>query len=338
MTKPLALSLTLFVLATIIIFAGCKKSSSSPKPTTITQPTQQDKIVYLDLLNGPNTYTLWTANYDGSGAQQVNIAMPANVKLGGGLPKISLDNKYIYFEGISTVSYVGSIYSCDMTGGNVKLLVAGGNGGSFGSADIMSAYYANQQEKILYAVYANYAETIWTANTDGSGQQQINVALPVNSYIPSLTQLAPSPDGKTIFFRLSLANSNSYIYSCGIDGSNLTPVAHNASDYSYYMGSVFTAGQQTKIVYINSKGSAQIMIANTDGSGATTVNYTLPQPASTSINPPMISPDGKTIFFSAYAVNGNGYAAYSCNTDGTNLKQILSPATRNDAFLIGQAF
>jgi len=336
MTKSLPSNLILFVLAICGIFTGCKKNSPSPKPTTtITPPAQQNKIVYLDYLIGPSTYTLWASNYDGSSAQQVNIALPANVKLGGGLPKISLDDKSIYFDGISTISNASSIYSCDMTGGNVKLLVAGGNAGLAG---IMGAYYANQQAKILYAVYANYAEEIWTANADGSNQKQINVVLPANSYIPSMTQLVTSPDGKTVFFRLSLASGNHYIYSCGIDGSNLTPVANNASDYSYYMGSAFIAGQQAKIVYINSKGSGKIMIANIDGSGAQTVNYTLPYPASTGIDPPMISPDGKTIFFNAFGLNGNEYAAYSCNTDGTNLKQILNPATGYDVFLIGQAF
>ncbi len=337
MNKLLTVRLTLVALAFSVIFmAGCKKSGTSPKPAiTIASPAQQNQIVYLDYLNGPNTYTLWMANYDGSGAQQVNITMPANVKLGGGLPKISLDDKNIYFNGISTVNNVSSIYSCDMNGDNVKLLVAGGNDGL---AAISGTYYANQQGEILYGMVANYAEDLWTANSDGSDQQQINVTLPVNAYVPASSLLVPSPDGKTIFFRLALADGNYFIYSCGVDGSKLTPVINDSSGYSYFIGASFTAGNQAKIVYMNYKGFGQIMIANSDGSGAQAVNYTLPYPAATDANPPAISPDGKTIFFNTIGLNGNEYGVYSCNIDGSNLKQLLTPPTRYDSFVIGQAF
>ena len=337
MNKPLAVRLIFFALTFPVIFlAGCKKNDTSPKPViTITPPAQQNKIVYLDYLIGPNTYTLWTANYDGSGAQQVNIAMPAKVKLGGGLPKISLDDKNIYFNGISTVDNVSSIYSCDMTGNNVKLLVAGGNNGQ---AEIKGTYYTNQQGKILYGMVVNYAQYLWTANSDGSDQQQINVTLPVNSYVPSYSMLVPSLDGKTIFFIIYLADGNEFIYSCGVDGSKLTPVINDPSGYSYIIGAAFSTGQQSKIVYMNYKGSGQMMIANSDGSGAQAVNYTLPYPAATDVNPPAISPDGKTIFFNTTGLNGNEYGVYSCNIDGSNLKQLLTPSTQYHAFFIGQAF
>jgi hypothetical protein len=337
MNKLLVARLTLFALAFSVIFlAGCKKNGTSPKPPiTIAPPAQQNKIVYLDYLNGPNTYTLWTANYDGSGAQQINIAMPTKIKLGGGLPKISLDDKNIYFNGVSTVNNVSSIYSCDMNGNNVNLLVAGGNDGQ---AEISGTYYANQQGKILYGMIVNYAEYLWSANSDGSDQQQINVTLPVNAYVPASSLLVPSPDGKTIFFRLALANGNYFIYSCGVDGSKLTPVINDPSGYSYFIGAAFIVGQQSKIVYMNYKGSGQIMIANSDGSGAQAVSYTLPYPAATNVNPPAMSPDGKTIFFNTTGLNGNEYGVYSCNIDGSNLKQILTPPTRYDSYVIGQAF
>lgn len=337
MNKTLVVHFALFATVFMVIsLAGCKKNSTLSNPgNSLTPPAQQNKIVYLDLLNGPNTYTLWTANYDGSNAQQVNITMPANVKLGSGSPKISLDDKKIYFNGISTLNNVSNIYSCDLDGSNVQLLVAGGAAGLPG---IGGTYYENQQGKILYRMVENYAQNAWTANSNGSNQQQINITLPNNAYIPAKSALAPSPDGKTIFFTLALANGNFYIYSCGIDGSKLTPVINDPSGYYYIMGSAFTIGKQSKIVYINYKGPSQIMVANLDGSGAVAVNYSLPYPATTDSAAPGISPDGKTIFFNATGLNGNGYGVYSCNTDGSNLKQILTPPTRYDYFIIGQAF
>lgn len=337
MNRPLFTRLILSASVCAVIFVtGCKKNNASSGPVNIiTFPAQQNKIVYLDYLNGPDTYTLWTANYDGLDAQQVNIAMPANVKLGGGPPKISPDDKKIYFNGLSTVSYISSVYSCDMDGSNVQLVVTGG---ANGAAAISGDYYANGQGKILYSMGFNYARDPWTANSDGSAQQQINVTLPPNTYIPNWSLMVPSPDGKTIFFTLALADGNYFIYSCGIDGSKLTPVVNDPSGYEYIIGSAFTAGGQSKIIYINFKGSGQIMIGNSDGSGAQAVNYKLPYPAFTDSAPPSISPDGKTIFFNAVGLNGNEYAVYSCNIDGSNLKQLLTPTTSLDYLIIGQAF
>jgi hypothetical protein len=83
-----------------------------------------------------------------------------------------------------------------------------------------------QQGKIIY-LKSGQATTICTANYDGSNEQQINIAVPANNVIETLTAI--SPDRKTIFFAISPVNSTDEIlYKCNVDGSNVVLVSNNA--------------------------------------------------------------------------------------------------------------
>ena len=82
-----------------------------------------------------------------------------------------------------------------------------------------------QLNKIVYTVNVNNSnQQIWIANYDGSNPKQ--VPIPSNLIVNGGIKL--SPDGKTIFFSPIVSNNgapvSAGIYSCGIDGSNLTKV------------------------------------------------------------------------------------------------------------------
>lgn len=71
------------------------------------------------------------------------------------------------------------------------------------------------------------AGEIWIANFDGSNQQRVDVSLPTNTVAVSLSV---SRDGSKIFFS---TESDDYIkegiYTCNIDGSNLTKIINGPS-------------------------------------------------------------------------------------------------------------
>lgn len=64
---------------------------------------------------------------------------------------------------------------------------------------------------------------LWTVNIDGTNQKKI----PINLNLPIISARL-TPDGKKVVFSTDGTNSkNGYIYSCSIDGSNLTKIVDN---------------------------------------------------------------------------------------------------------------
>src|SRR5580692_2594824 len=97
------IALTLFAISLLLFDISCKKTAKAQSPTYVLpvattsklggvipdgttisvdgsgkisavgggSPTQAGKIIYLDFASGSTE--IWTANYDGSGAQKINI-------------------------------------------------------------------------------------------------------------------------------------------------------------------------------------------------------------------------------------------------------------------------
>jgi len=94
-----------------------------------------------------------------------------------------------------------------------------------------------QQNKIIYVknlpLASNpglYYGQIWTANYDGTGQQQINITLPAGLFISYTPFVKLSPDQKTIFFSVSDAkadNNGTGFYSANIDGTDPKLIMQN---------------------------------------------------------------------------------------------------------------
>jgi len=74
----------------------------------------------------------------------------------------------------------------------------------------------------------NYTYEIWIANFDGTNQKKLPVSIPTGMYFDDAKL---SPDGKTLFyaFHEKQPGTNSYIYTCSIDGTNLKRILIDSS-------------------------------------------------------------------------------------------------------------
>jgi len=95
----------------------------------------------------------------------------------------------------------------------------------------------SQQNKIIYLNFTTTAAEIWTANSDGSNQQKLNVSLPTGVVVPQDSGIKVSLDGKTIFFNAFTSNlggnpsdANAGIWVCNIDGSNAHLIVKSGSN------------------------------------------------------------------------------------------------------------
>ena len=81
-----------------------------------------------------------------------------------------------------------------------------------------------QQGKIFFIKSVSNEEQIWTANYDGTNQQEINLTLPTGTSIDGISSI--SPDRKTIFVAVADGSTDD-IYTCNVDGSNLKKILSN---------------------------------------------------------------------------------------------------------------
>lgn len=163
-------------------------------------------------------------------------------------------------------------------------------------------------------------------------QQQLTFAAAGNSIAASISE-----DGSRVAFQSNAdldANNNT-------DGSNeIFVVDSDGSDLTQLTTSLFSSeqpdisGDGTRVVFISSAnlsgknmdGSAEIFVANTDGSNISQVTNTT---GITSLQGPRLSANGKRVVFTAAAdLLGDGSNAdasrevFAINTDGSNLVQL----------------
>ena len=151
-----AIVLTFFSLSLILFEIGCRKTAKAQSPayvlpvattsklggvipdgTTIsvdasgkistvpsTLAPQAGKIIYIKFGATAVNNQIWTANYDGSGAQQINITLPTNLAIDGDI-KISPDHKTIFFTVYPTSgTAVNYIYACNIDGTNAHEVIS----------------------------------------------------------------------------------------------------------------------------------------------------------------------------------------------------------------------
>lgn len=131
-----AIVLIAFSFSIILFQISCKKSADAATPTTSAGATQQNKIIY-QVLDSQGS-EIWTANYDGTNQQKLNISLPANfVIVQDSGVKLSPDGKTIFFTAFNpNGNTTGGIYSCNIDGSNAKEIISGGTYG-----DVMGVAY-----------------------------------------------------------------------------------------------------------------------------------------------------------------------------------------------------
>ena len=127
--------LSTFALSVTLVQMSCSKlDAQQNRPLT---PTEQlNKIIYFTEYESANP-KIWIANYDGTGAIQVPLVLPANIKFDATVNyrtlRISPDGQTIFFAATDKTQplFNSSIYSCERSGKNVKLVLTSPTGPVF---------------------------------------------------------------------------------------------------------------------------------------------------------------------------------------------------------------
>lgn len=109
-----------FVMATMLFDISCKKSAVAQNSNS--NIIQQNKIIYLKYQTGTSsgtTISIYSANYDGSNAQQIKPVLPSGVAINDNFLSISPDGKTIFFSVYNNGNEIDG-YSCNFDGSNVK--------------------------------------------------------------------------------------------------------------------------------------------------------------------------------------------------------------------------
>jgi len=112
-----------------------------------------------------------------------------------------------------------------------------GSGLSVTSNGILSLNTTNgivtQLNKIIYTkLNTSIAQKfeIWTADYDGTNQAKLNITMPSGFQCGGDGDVRVSPNGQKVFFTsVQTSNNSTHIFTCNIDGSNLTKIIDGTS-------------------------------------------------------------------------------------------------------------
>ena len=127
--------LVAFAAAGILFQVSCSNSDDGMANINPNNPNLNNvgKIIYFHLEQDVNNRGIWTCNYDGTGATQIPIILPANSMFsmdnGDPRPRLSPDGQKVFFLVTGTInSNAGtSIYSCNIDGSNLQPIVIANN-------------------------------------------------------------------------------------------------------------------------------------------------------------------------------------------------------------------
>ncbi len=108
--------LSVFSLSVIVFQISCKDNSVAKSNATQTQT----KFLYSRIATS-GTWEYWTANLDGTSAQQIPISLPNSEKIGG-YGNLTSDGQTLIFNAYNSGFTNTYIYSVSMNGTNLKKL------------------------------------------------------------------------------------------------------------------------------------------------------------------------------------------------------------------------
>jgi len=85
----------------------------------------------------------------------------------------------------------------------------------------------------------NQSQSFVVINSDGTGKTIIPITLPTGrTFASNAANGQLSPDGKTLFFEVyEISTGSGFLYSCGLDGSNLKVIYTQTNGYPRIKGS-----------------------------------------------------------------------------------------------------
>ena len=125
-----AIPATTSTLGSIIVGNGLSVTSNGTLSVTCCNGNQANKIIFLKaLVSGTaELVELWSANYDGTNPQKINISIPSGMNINEeNAPLISPDHETIFFTLINTTTEESHIYSVKTDGTNLLKVIDGKN-------------------------------------------------------------------------------------------------------------------------------------------------------------------------------------------------------------------
>lgn len=116
-----AIILSVFSIALVVTQMSCTKQTMAQGPGLI-QP--QNKILFTKDTRGAFSSEIWISNLDGTGLQQVPVALPAGVLVSEQV-RLSADGKTVIFITKDEDENTTGIYSCAIDGSGVKKIIEG---------------------------------------------------------------------------------------------------------------------------------------------------------------------------------------------------------------------
>lgn len=112
--------LSVFSIALVITQMSCTKQTMAQGPGLI-QPL--NKILFTRDTRGASS-EIWISNPDGTGLQQVPVALPAGAMVSEQV-RLSADGKTVIFVTMDEQENTTGIYSCAIDGSGVKKMIEG---------------------------------------------------------------------------------------------------------------------------------------------------------------------------------------------------------------------
>lgn len=129
---------TTSTLGGVIVGNGLTVNANGTLSTNSNSLQQINKIIYSITTSIVNyTGEIWTANYDGTGKSKVNIVLPSELGIQG-QARLSPNGQNIFFVAGHKTTNKFFIYSCNLDGSNVRLIIDGSSVYSSG-LDLMGA-------------------------------------------------------------------------------------------------------------------------------------------------------------------------------------------------------
>ncbi len=130
-----AILLTCFAIAISLVQISCSKTEAQTNSNNQAGLAQLNKILFTkNTVSGEPQ--IWTANYDGTNATLIPVALPTDIHIAGELythsVRLSPDGNTIFFSGYNATvaTNFNAIYACNIDGTNVREIIPSDVGNS----------------------------------------------------------------------------------------------------------------------------------------------------------------------------------------------------------------
>ena len=273
-------------------------------------------IVYsIDDAAGNTGTELWGVTADGTTNKKIPVSVPSNLHFEFGsdiAAEVSTDDKTMVLSLENADESLTYLYKCNIDGSDVQP-IPNVNGYIYLQTFI-------NPTTVLYWKNADNGHNgeLWQTNTDGSGNQKINISLQPNIAFGDGKFAKTTADGKSIIFSTFSSGVNqgnaSQIFKCGIDGSGLKQITD-----ANFSSTVESLVNNTAVLYHVFADTDQLWTINLDGTSNQQIALSLPTGLTLADSRAVVS---NTSVFLVIEDANEAQSIYSANIDGSNVKLV----------------